>query len=98
MLVITIEAARLHLSDFADEIDEQQLTDLVLAAQAIVEDEMGRSFIGADGWASVEAIPANVVHAVKIALGELYLKREGENLDLTTVGRLVARHTRISFS
>lgn len=99
MAILTIADARRHLElgEEADATLDAQLGDLILAAEAIVEDEMGRPILGEDGWTNLAAVPPNVVHAIRIALGQIFLNREGD-LDLTTVKVLVGRYTRVSFA
>lgn len=97
MLVITIDAAKEHLK-IDDDAEDGYLADLILAGQAVVENEINRSLIGPDGWPDLASLPASVVHAVKLAIGELYLKREGGELELWAISALVGRHTRVSFA
>lgn len=97
MLVVTVDDAKEHLR-IDDDAEDAYLPGLILAAQGVVENELGRSLIGADGWADVESLPPAVVHAVKLAIGELYLKREGGELELWAIRLLVERHSRVSFA
>jgi hypothetical protein len=95
-MLVTIADAKAHLNIEADDLsDDVNLAAMVLAAQAIVEDAMGRPILGEGGW-DADAVPANVVHAVKLVLGELHLKREVSAIKLSTVGLLVGRYSRLS--
>lgn len=97
MQVLTLMEARDHLR-VDDDADDSYLGQILLAAQTIVEDEMGRPLFGPEGWADVAALPPNVVHAIKLVLGELYQKREGSELDLWFVSALTQRYNRISIA
>ncbi|RSV15191.1 phage gp6-like head-tail connector protein [Sphingomonas sp. ABOLF] len=96
MLLVTIDAAKEHLGLEQDEGEESHLSDLILAAQATVEDVLGRPLLGAEGWPTAADVPANVIHAIKLVLGEFYLSRELAQIDLTVVRVLVGRHIRVS--
>lgn len=94
MQVLTLMEARDHLR-IDDDAEDTYLSGLVLAAQAIVEDALGRPLFGAEGWSDVASLPSNIVHAIKLVLGELYAKREGA-VDCWFVVPLVGRYCRVS--
>ncbi|MFZ3485288.1 head-tail connector protein [Sphingomonas sp. 3-13AW] len=96
MLLVTIDAAKEHLGLEQNEGEEGHLSDLILAAQATVEDVLGRSLLGEDGWSTAADVPANVIHAIKLVLGEFFLNRELVQIDLSVVRVLVGRHVRVS--
>jgi hypothetical protein len=96
MLLVTIDAAKEHLKLDDGEADDARLESLILAAQATIEDELGRPLIGEGGWQDAAAVPANVIHAIKLVLGEFFLSRELGQIDLGVVRVLVGRHMRVS--
>jgi len=77
--VLTVAAARAHLR-VGSNVKDDDLVDLIAAAQGRIESFLGRELVGATGWASVEAVPALVRHSVKLALSDFYVNREAPQL------------------
>ena len=96
-IIITTVAARAHLG-VGDETDDGQLEDLNDAAEASLADFLGRPLIGEDGWDSPSSVPANVVHAAKLVLTDLFEQRCTPLQDMTSVRNLCGRHIRQSFA
>jgi len=95
--LLTIDAAKEHLRIDVDSEDEH-LASLILAAIAVVENHLGRPIIdAAKGWATVDQVPANVTHAIKAVLADLYRNREKPLADETFLDRLVGRQVVVSF-
>lgn len=92
--VLTLAAARAHLRVSA----AVPLADLIATAEQAVADEMGRPLIGADGWADAAQVPANVKHAVKLVLTDLYDNRATPLADLAGVRVLIGRYIKPSVS
>ena len=85
-LVVTLAAARAHLKA-GDELADVDLAPV----------EMGRPLIGEGGWATAADVPANVVHAVKLVLTDLFENRLTPLSDITGVRRLIGRYIAIAF-
>lgn len=95
--ILSLDAAKEHLR-LDDEIEDSTVEGLVAAAIATLEDFLGRPLIDLQlGWASVEQLPANIVHAVKVILADLYENRDAPMVDEDLLRRLVGRHVRITF-
>lgn len=95
-LVVTLAAARAHLKA-GDELADVDLAPVLAAAEQAVADEMGRPLIGEGGWATAADVPANVVHAVKLVLTDLFENRLTPLSDITGVRRLIGRYIAIAF-
>lgn len=95
-LVLTLAAARGHLR-IGDEVADADLAPIVAAAEQAVADEMGRPLIDATGWTDASAVPANVVHAIKLVLTDLFDNRATPLADITGVRTLIGRYVRIEF-
>lgn len=94
--IITTEAAREHLR-LGDDVTEGELDALIAAAEAAIGDFLGRPLIDPVlGWATAAAVPANVVHAIKLALAGLYDDREAALGDMTAIRNLCGRYQRLS--
>lgn len=96
MPVVLVDSAKKHLR-IDDNIEDEYIGDLVMAAEGAIEDMLGRPLLGEGGWADEASIPANVVHAIKLAIGELYANREADIRGFATIGILLERHSRVSF-
>lgn len=94
--ILTIDAARAHLRVGAA-VTNDMLDPLIAAAETAIEDEMGRPLIDAvDGWPDAASVPANVVHAAKLVLTDLYDNRNTPLGDLTGVRSLLQRWIKVS--
>lgn len=103
--IITLDAAKRHLR-VTGSADDAQIESMLVAACGAVEGLLGRPLIGADGWATAEALPAEIGHAIKLVLGHLFEFRETTisgtiATELTIAGRttlelLLQRHVRVS--
>lgn len=95
--IITLDTAKDCLR--VDGIEQDaEIAGMVMAAQAVVEDFLGRPLIDAVlGWPTVETLPVTIVQAIKIVLVDLYDNRETALRDLTTVRNLIGRHVVVSF-
>lgn len=92
MGVLTLDAARAQLR-VGDEIDDVDLQELVDAAEQAVADFLGRPLIDPTlGWADAATVPANVRHAIKVALTALYDDREAPIADMTSIRNLAGRY------
>ena len=90
-VVLTLAAAREHLR-ITDEASDVEVASLIAAAEAAIVDELGRDeLVGPSGWATAEAVPGNVVHAVKLVLADLYDNRATPRADVGPVQRLIGR-------
>lgn len=90
--ILSIDAAREHLR-LSDEISDGALEALIGSAEAAISDFLGRPLIDEDlGWATVEDLPANVVHAIKLVLTWLYDDRADLLIEMAAVRSLIGRH------
>lgn len=98
--ILTLADARFHLR-VGDEAPDATLEGYINAAQAIVEDALGRPILDALlGWPTLRQVPPNVLHAVRVALTDIYENREaplGDDTD-ATIRRLVGRWAKVSFA
>jgi hypothetical protein len=94
--ILATAAAREHLR-LGDEVTDAELDPYILAAESVVADFLGRPLIGAGGWTSLEDLPANVVHAVKLVLTDLYDNRAAPLTDQVPLRALVGRYVLVSF-
>lgn len=68
--ILTVEQAAEHLGA---SVDDRELPAMIAAAIGAVEHVLARQLVGDTGIAATSAaLPANVVHAVKLALTVLY--------------------------
>lgn len=94
--VLTPDAARSHLR-VGGEVSDQDLTDLIAAAEAALADHLGRPLVCmVQGWPSPEDVPAGVRHAIKLILTDLYENRCTPLADMTGVRTLTERHMKLS--
>lgn len=90
--ILSLEAAREHLR-IGNEISDTSLNDMITAAEATVADYLGRPLIDADlGWENVAALPANVVHAIKVVLTWLHEDRADLLSEMLAVRSLIGRY------
>lgn len=95
--ILSLDAAKEHLRIDVDSEDET-VAALILAAIAVLENFMGRPILDAEkGWPSPDQVPANVVHAIKVVLADLYRNREKPLADETFLNNLVGRQVVVSF-
>jgi hypothetical protein len=95
--ILTPPAAREHLRG-GDELTDAELAPYIAAAEEAVADFLGRPIVDADkGWPDAESVPANVVHAIKVVLTELYENRAAPVLNEAMLRMLVGRHQVVSF-
>ena len=94
--VVTPAAARLHLRVGAEATDEA-LTPLIAAAQGRIEDFLERPLVGDGGWETEGDVPPMVVHAVKLALSDLYDNRETPTLTDDWLRVAIGKHMSVSF-
>lgn len=96
-VLLTLVAARDHLRVGPE--DDSQVIPLISAAEGAIADHLGRAhLIGPEGWTDAQAVPANVVHAIKLVLTDLFDNRETPLSDITGVRYLTERHMRIDFA
>ena len=95
-IVLTIAAARDHLRVRPAELSDAALTPLIATAEALVGDFLARPLVGAGGWNAAGDVPANVVHAVKIVLTDLYENRERPLEDIGFLRNLIGRYVVVS--
>lgn len=94
--IITIAAARDHLR-VGSETTDAQLEPLIAAAEQALSDWLGRPLIDPLGWVDATAVPANVVHAAKLILSDLFDNRATPIADMTSVKNLAGRYLVVSF-
>lgn len=92
--VLTIAAARDHLrvSGSAD----AAVAALLLPAQGRIESFLGRELVGPAGWPSAAAVPAIVVHCVKLALSDFWINREAPELTDDQLRPIIGRYMAVS--
>jgi hypothetical protein len=96
--ILSPAAAREHLHVGSD-VSDEQLEPYIAAAEGVVSDFLNRPLIDAEkGWADVAALPPTIVHAVKVALTELYDNRAAPKVDLGALRMLIGRYVVVSFS
>ncbi|MCI4653121.1 head-tail connector protein [Sphingomonas aquatilis] len=94
-VILTTQQARDHLR--ASPADDPVIAELIPAAIASLEDHLGRPLLDATrGWASPADLPANVVHAVKVILTDLFENRCTPLADMGVIDRLVGRYVIVS--
>lgn len=93
--VLPIAAARAHLR-VSSSIAEDTLSPVILAAIGRIEGFLGRSLVGADGWATAPEVPAIVVHCVKLALSDFWINREAPELTDDQLRPIIGRYQRLS--
>jgi len=95
--VLTPDAARTHLR-VGSSVTDQQLIELIEAAEGLVADELGRPLVcQIRGWPTADEVPANVRHAVKLVVTDLYENRCTPLAELRGVQLLIQRHKKLSF-
>ncbi len=97
MSIITAAAARDHL-ELDESTTDAKLAPLIAAAEQALADHLGRPLIGEGGWADAESVPANVVHAIKLILADLFDDRNTPVQDMTSVVNLCGRYVVTSFA
>ncbi|AOH85730.1 hypothetical protein AWL63_19060 [Sphingomonas panacis] len=94
--LIPLPVAREHLR-IGDEVSDTTLDGLIAASEQGLANHLGRdALIGAAGWPSADAVPANVVHAVKLVLTSLYDNRDTPLEDIAGVRFLVEYYIVVS--
>lgn len=94
--ILSLDAAREHLR-IGDEISDTTLNDMIAAAEATVADFLGRPLIDAElGWESAAALPANIVHAIKVILTWLHEDRADLLSEMRAVRSLIGRYVIVS--
>lgn len=73
---LTVEDARIHLRADPGGEEDADIQLKVTAAKAIVSDYLRRPVPWTDAAGATVAVPASVVAAAKLVLGELYESRE----------------------
>jgi hypothetical protein len=96
MTLVTLSTAREWMR-VGTEVSDADLQPLIDAAMQSVEDFMGRPILGEDGW-EMDAVPASVVHAVKVTLIVMYDNREAPLVDEVVMRALVGRYCKASFA
>lgn len=96
-IIITAAAARDHLN-VGDESTDDQLAPMIAAAEQVLADFLGRPLVGEGGWEDAESVPANVVHAAKLILADLFDNRNTPIEDMTAVRNLCGRYIVTSFA
>lgn len=95
--ILTLASAREHLRA-GRELSDDTLRDYVAAAEEIIADHLGRTLIcQIGGWAAPELVPANVTHAIKVVLTDIFENRGAPTIDDDTLDRMVGRYKRLSF-
>jgi Phage gp6-like head-tail connector protein len=95
--ILTPAAARFHLR-VGNNVTDEQLAPLIATAEETVSGFLGRPLIDAEkGWANLEALPAGIVHAIKLVLTDLYDNRAAPLADETALRRLIGRYQILSF-
>ena len=94
--ILSPAAARDHLR-VGEEVSDESLSGLIDTAEAAVSDFLGRPLIGAvNGWADAAAVPANVVHAIKLVVTDLFENRLSPLDDMASVRSLIGRYVIVS--
>lgn len=95
--IVSLLAARAHLR-VGTEVDDAELDALIATAEQAIADFLGRPLVDPVlGWATAAAIPANVVHAVKLALSHLYDDREEPLAEMKAIRNLAGRYCVLGF-
>lgn len=96
--ILSLASAREHLR-VGSELTDDALREYVAAAEQIIADHLGRPLIcQINGWGSADMVPANVVHAIKVVLLDIYENRGSATIDADTLDCMVGRHKRIGFA
>ena len=96
--ILSIASAREHLR-VGSEPSDDSLREYIAAAEQIIADHLGRTLIfQIGGWAAPDLVPANVVHAIKVVLLDIYENRGAQTIDDETLDRMVGRLKRIGFA
>jgi hypothetical protein len=94
--ILGLASAREHLR-VGGELSDDALREYVAAAEQIIAGHLGRPLIcQIDGWAAPELVPANVVHAIKVVLTDIYDNRGAPTIDDGTLDRMIGRLKRVS--
>lgn len=93
--IVTIPDARKWLRVGSAVLDDD-IRVLVNTATEIVAGVMQRPIVGEDGWAE-DAVPASIVHAIKVVTCDLYDNPGGPGLDEDALRMMVGHHCRPSF-
>ncbi|WP_294302167.1 head-tail connector protein [uncultured Sphingomonas sp.] len=96
MSIITAAAARDHLNLGSGSTD-QQLAPLIAAAEQALADFLGRPLSGGK-WPDGDEVPANVVHAAKLILADVFDDRNTPVQDMISVRHLCGRYIITSFA
>lgn len=96
-LILDIDVARAHLELDAD-FSAAKLGPYIDAAEQALADFLGRPLLGPGGWPSEDAVPANVLHAVKLILTDLFDDRNTPIQDMTSIANLCGRYIVTSFA
>lgn len=95
--ILGLASAREHLR-VGSELTDDSLREYIVAAEGIIADHLGRPLIcQINGWAAPELVPANVVHAIKVVLTDIFDNRGAPTIDEDTLDRMVGRQKRVSF-
>lgn len=94
--LITAAAARAHLR-VSSSVTDETLAPLIDAAEGRIASFLGRELIDPDGWATAGAVPALVVHCVKLALSDFYVNREAPELTDEQLRPMIGRYMALSF-
>ena len=95
--ILTLDAAREHMKVEEGDISDDALLDLIASATAIVEDELGRPILDPLlGWPSLDKVPANVIHAIRIVTSCLFEDSQAPKIDEVLMRRLLGRYTSVS--
>jgi len=94
--ILGLASAREHLR-VGSELTDDSLREYIVAAEQIIADHLGRPLIDATSWATPDRVPANVVHAIKVVLTDIFDNRGAPTIDEDTLDRMVGRQKRVSF-
>lgn len=95
--ILGLASAREHLR-VGSELTDDSLREYIVAAEQIIADHLGRPLIcQINGWGAPELVPANVVHAIKVVLTDIFDNRGAPTIDEDTLDRMVGRQKRVSF-
>ena len=97
--VLSLESAKQHLK-VTDEAEDALITSYIEAVEATVADFLGRPLVDSlAGWPTASAVPANVLHAIRIVLTDIYENRLRPLEDMDKMlRRLVGRYIVVTFS
>lgn len=79
--------------------DDAYIDSLVRTATAIVIRRLGRPIVQLGGaWPTADAVPDDVLHALKVIVAELYVNREAEIDAIPAVDLLIGGYATVTFA